>query len=56
MANFDIPNEDELRPRAVHNYDLIAHEYDITENRSTNTYDQLLMMRDFLVYSKKTYS
>jgi hypothetical protein len=55
MANFDIPNENELVPGKVYNYDLKAKQYDITQNRVTNTYDQFIMLRDTLVYSKKYY-
>lgn len=55
MANFDIPNENELAPGKVYNYDLKAKQYDITQNRVTNTYDQFIMLRDTLVYSKKYY-
>lgn len=55
MTNFDIPNEEELKPRKVYNYDLLPGEYPITKNRTTNTYDQFIMLRDTLVYSKKYY-
>lgn len=56
MDRYDIPNEEELKPGKEHDYNLVPSQYDIKQNRSTNTYDQLLMLRDFLVYSKKTYS
>ena len=55
MANFDIPNPEELQPYKVYNYDLVPGEYPIEKNRSTNTYDQFIMLRDTLVYSKKYY-
>lgn len=55
MANYDIPNEEELKPGKVYNYDLLGKEYPIEENRITNTYDQFIMLRDTLVYSKKYY-
>ena len=55
MDKFDIPNEEELVPGKVYNYDLLAQQYDISKNRSTNTYDQFIMLRDTLVYSKKYY-
>lgn len=55
MTNFDVPNPEELRPNKVYNYDLIPQQYPIQENRSTNTYDQFIMLRDTLVYSKKYY-
>lgn len=55
MANFDVANPDELRPNKPYNYDLIGKEYPIEQNRSTNTYDQFIMLRDTLVYSKKYY-
>lgn len=56
MANFEIENEEELYPNVIHNYDLVPEEYEISKNRSTNTYDQFIMLRDTLVFSKKTYS
>ena len=56
MERYDIPNQEEIMPEKDHDYNLVPQQYDISQNRSTNTYDQLLMLRDFLVYSKKTYS
>lgn len=53
--SYDIPNEEELRPNKTYSYDLKGKSYPITNNSITNTYDQLIMMRDFLVYSKKYY-
>ena len=55
MEKFDIPNEEELLPQVVHNYDLAEQTYPIENNRTTNTYDQFIMLRDTLVYSKKYY-
>lgn len=55
MEKFDIPNEEELLPQVVHNYDLTEQTYPIENNRTTNTYDQFIMLRDTLVYSKKYY-
>lgn len=55
MDKFDIPNEEELAPGKIYNYDLLPQQYDISKNRSTNTYDQFIMLRDTLVYSKKYY-
>lgn len=55
MTNFDIPNGEEVAPNRIYNYDLLPEEYDISKNRSTNTYDQFIMLRDTLVYSKKYY-
>ena len=55
MDRFETPNPDELQPEVLHNYDLVPHEYPITDNRATNTYDQFIMLRDTLVYSKKYY-
>lgn len=42
-------------PNEVYNYDLVDKEYDIGKNRISNTYDQFIMLRDTLVYSKKHY-
>lgn len=56
MTNFDIPNGEELKPKKPYDYDLVAEKYDISANRSNNTYDQFIMLRDTLVYTKKTYS
>ena len=55
MGSYDIPNEEELKPGKVYNYDLLGKEYSVDENRITNTYDQFIMLRDTLVYSKKYY-
>ena len=55
MANFDVPNEEELKPGKVYDYDLIAGQYDISQNRVTNTYDQFITLRDTLVFSDKYY-
>lgn len=55
MDKFDIPNPDEALPGKIYNYDLIPEQYDISRNKSTNTYDQFIMLRDTLVYSKKYY-
>lgn len=55
MTTFDIPNESELVPNEVYNYDLVDKEYDIGKNRISNTYDQFIMLRDTLIYSKKHY-
>ena len=56
MTNFDVDNEEELYPGNDHDYTLLPKKYDIEKNRSSNTYDQFLSLRDVLVYSKKTYS
>ena len=56
MATFDAPNEEELRPRKPYDYNLMGKEYPIDANSISNTYDQFIMLRDTLVYSKKTYS
>lgn len=55
MDRFETPNPNELKPEVLHNYDLLPKEYPITDNRTTNTYDQFIMLRDTLVYSKKYY-
>lgn len=55
MTNFDISNGEEVAPGKIYNYDLLPEWYDISQNRSTNTYDQFIMLRDTLVYSKKYY-
>lgn len=55
MANFDIPNEEELQPYTEHNYDLVEQNYPIEENNTHSTYDQFISLRDTLVYSDKYY-
>lgn len=55
MDRFETPNPNELQPEVLHNYDLISKEYPMSDNRVTNTYDQFIMLRDTLVYSKKYY-
>lgn len=55
MTNFDIPNEEELKPNKVYNYDLIPKEYDITENHVESTYNQFIQLRDTFIFSKKKY-
>ena len=55
MTNFDIPNEEELKPGKVYNYDLIPQEYDITENHVDSTYNQFIQLRDTFIFSKKKY-
>ena len=55
MANYDIPNEQELQPNVVHNYDLIPTEYPITNNNAPMNIDQFIQLRDTLVYSWKKY-
>lgn len=55
MTNFDIPNEQELQPDVVHNYDLIAEEYPISDNNTASTYNQFIQLRDTFIYSGKKY-
>lgn len=55
MTNFDIPNEDELRPGVVYNYDLLPKGYEITENDVVSTYNQFIQLRDTFIFSKKKY-
>lgn len=55
MDKFETPNPDELQPEVLYNYDLVPGAYPISNNRTTNTYDQFIMLRDTLVYSKKYY-
>lgn len=55
MANFDIPNEDELKPGVVYNYDLLPKGYEITENDVVSTYNQFIQLRDTFIFSKKKY-
>ena len=55
MENFDIPNEQELQPDVVHNYDLISEEYPIADNNTVSTYNQFIQLRDTFIYSGKKY-
>ena len=55
MAKFDIPNEEELKPNKLYDYNLVQEEYDISKNRVTNVYDQFISLRDTLVFSDKYY-
>lgn len=55
MTNFDIPNEQELQPDVVYNYDLVGKEYPITENNSPATYNQFIQLRDTFIHSEKKY-
>lgn len=56
MTNFDIPNESELNPYKVYDYDLVDSSYPIEDNQSHGVYDQFLWLRDTLVKSWKKYS
>lgn len=56
MANYDIPNEEELQPRKVYNYDLTEKQYPISENNTVSTYNQFIQLRDTLVFSNKYYA
>ena len=55
MTAYDIPNEEELKPGQVYNYDLIGKTYPISENHTTSTYNQFIQLRDTLVFSEKKY-
>lgn len=55
MTNYDIPNEEELQPYVVHNYDLNSTEYSIKQNTPVSDYNQFIQLRDTLVYSGKYY-
>lgn len=56
MDQYDYPNEQELQPYKVYNYDLTGTKYPISDNNAHSTYDQFLSLRDTLIYSKKKYS
>lgn len=55
MTNYDIPNEEELQPRKVYNYDLVGRQYPIADNHTVSTYNQFIQLRDTLVFSEKKY-
>ena len=55
MTNYDIPNEEELQPRKVYNYDLVGRQYPIADNNTVSTYNQFIQLRDTLVFSEKKY-
>ena len=55
MTNYDIPNEEELQPRKVYNYDLVGKQYPIADNHAVSTYNQFIQLRDTLVFSDKKY-
>ena len=55
MSNYDIPNEEELRPGEVYDYDLIGKQYPISENHTVSTYKQFIQLRDTFIFSKKKY-
>jgi hypothetical protein len=55
MTNYDIPNDEELQPGVVYNYDLIWKQYPISDNHTVSTYNQFIQLRDTLVFTKKKY-
>lgn len=55
MENYDLPNQQELQPDIVHNYDLVPQQYSIEDNNTVSTYNQFIQLRDTLVYSGKKY-
>ena len=53
---YDIASKDEVAPTKTYNYDILPKQFDISQPKLMNVYDQFMQLRDTLVYSKKTYS
>ena len=53
---YDIASKDEVAPTKTYNYDILPKQFDISQPKLTNVYDQFMQLRDTLVYSKKTFS